>query len=628
VNHGSTSNITVTPAVGWHFVSVIDSEEGSKPASYTTTPVTGNRTVTTTFAINTYTLTYTAGTNGTISGTSPQTVNYGGSGTTVTAVPDAGYHFVQWSDGVQTVSRTDTSVTADISITATFTINQYTLIYTAGTNGTISGTSHQTVNYGGSGTKVTAVPNSGYAFLQWSDGVQTSSRTDINVTANISVTASFVLLPPIVTSFTVNGGAATTMPLAVTLENTATSSPTDYMASESASFTGASWETYGSAPSFTLSFGVGTRTVYFKARNGAGESDVVNDTIFLVPNMLSVAAGTFTMGRTALGDDETYGYTIEDPQHEVMLGGYQLGKGEVTNKEYCDVLNWAGAQGHLCSDAAGTPWAGSGSIYAGNAAGAVYLIVSFESTECNIQYSGGTFSSKTRVGLPGATNYSMDTHPMVCVSWYGSVVFCDWLSQWQGLTPCYDMAAALWPLTVPPPTSAGYRLPTEAEWERAAAWDGSKHWIYGFTSDMLIGKNWANYWDFDPNAINPLGLTAYPYTTPVAWFDGVNVSPNGDVMTSNAVSPVGAYDMCGNVYEWCHDWYVNYNENPVTNPTGPATGSNRIVRGGGWNAFFYNCRSAFRYSFYPTTTYSVVGFRLAHTTQVMHSVPFQMTVVE
>ncbi len=67
----------------------------------------------------------------------------------MTAVPDAGYHFVSWSDGVLTAARTETNVTANISVTATFAINTYTLTYTAGANGTITGTSPQTVNHGG-----------------------------------------------------------------------------------------------------------------------------------------------------------------------------------------------------------------------------------------------------------------------------------------------------------------------------------------------------------------------------------------------------------------------------------------------------------------------------------------------
>ena len=156
--------------------------------------MTANVSVTANFAINTYTLTYTAGANGTITGTSPQTVNHGADGTPVTAVPNTGYHFVNWSDGVLTASpRTDTNVTANVSVTANFAINTYTLTYTAGANGTITGTSPQTVNHGADGTPVTAVPNTGYHFVDWSDGVLTAARTDTNVTANVSVTANFAI---------------------------------------------------------------------------------------------------------------------------------------------------------------------------------------------------------------------------------------------------------------------------------------------------------------------------------------------------------------------------------------------------------------------------------------------------
>ena len=104
---------------------------------------------------------------------------------------NSGYHFVNWSDGVLTASRTDTNVTANISVTANFAINTYTLTYTAHANGIISGTSPQTVSYGGNGTAVSAVPSTGYHFVNWSDGSTADPRKDTNVTANISVTASF-----------------------------------------------------------------------------------------------------------------------------------------------------------------------------------------------------------------------------------------------------------------------------------------------------------------------------------------------------------------------------------------------------------------------------------------------------
>ena len=93
-------------------------------------------------------------------------MNHGANGTPVTAVSNTGYHFVDWSDGVLTATRTDTNVTANVSVTANFAINTYTLTYTAGANGTITGTSPQTVNYGADGTEVTAVAERGLPFRQ------------------------------------------------------------------------------------------------------------------------------------------------------------------------------------------------------------------------------------------------------------------------------------------------------------------------------------------------------------------------------------------------------------------------------------------------------------------------------
>ena len=182
--------VTAVPNTGYHFVSWSD---GVLTAARTDTNVTADITVTANFAITTYTLTYTAGANGTITGASPQTVDPRRLGHPVTAVPNTGYHFVSWSDGVLTAARTDTNVTADITVTANFAIKTYTLTYTAGANGTITGTTPQTVDHGGSGTEVTAVPNVGYHFVSWSDGVLTAARTDTNVTSDITVTADFAI---------------------------------------------------------------------------------------------------------------------------------------------------------------------------------------------------------------------------------------------------------------------------------------------------------------------------------------------------------------------------------------------------------------------------------------------------
>ena len=111
-------------------------------------------------------------------------------------MPNSGFHFVNWSDGVLTASRTDLAVATDITVTANFDSNTHTLTYSAGANGSISGTTPQTVAYGADGTAVTAVANSGYHFVYWSDGVMTASRTDLAVTTDRTVTASFVINIP------------------------------------------------------------------------------------------------------------------------------------------------------------------------------------------------------------------------------------------------------------------------------------------------------------------------------------------------------------------------------------------------------------------------------------------------
>jgi uncharacterized repeat protein (TIGR02543 family) len=198
VNYGSSTALTVTPNAGYHIASVKGCDGALLGSTFTTGAITKDCTVSTSFTINvysavSYTLTYTAGANGSIGGASPQTAYYGGSGTAVAAVPNTGSHFVNWSDGSTQNPRTDINVATSISVMANFAIDTYTLTYIAGANGSVGGASSQTLRYGSSGTAVAAVPNENYHFVKWSDGILTASRTDANVTANASVTASFDL---------------------------------------------------------------------------------------------------------------------------------------------------------------------------------------------------------------------------------------------------------------------------------------------------------------------------------------------------------------------------------------------------------------------------------------------------
>jgi hypothetical protein len=148
--------------------------------------------VTTTWVYPTsYIFDYNASTGGVVNGSSTQTLLAGEDGTEVVASSGINYHFVDWSDGILTAARTDTSASSSISVTANFAINTYTFSYISGENGTITGSSTQTVAHGSSGSTATGTPNSGYHFVDWSDGVLTAARTDTNASSSISVTANF-----------------------------------------------------------------------------------------------------------------------------------------------------------------------------------------------------------------------------------------------------------------------------------------------------------------------------------------------------------------------------------------------------------------------------------------------------
>ncbi|MFA6963897.1 MAG: BspA family leucine-rich repeat surface protein [Patescibacteria group bacterium] len=221
IDHGASgSEVTATPAANYHFVSWSDDV---MTAARTDSNVAGDIAVTASFAIDTHTLTYSAGANGSIVGTTPQTVDHGSSGSEVTATPAANYHFVSWSDDVMTAARTDLNVADNISVTATFAINTYTLTYNAGSNGSVVGTSPQTVDYGANGSQVTATPAAGYYFVDWSDANTTAARTDTNVTVDITVTANFALqfLSRWDTSKT-SSGSSTATQIHLPLESTGT----------------------------------------------------------------------------------------------------------------------------------------------------------------------------------------------------------------------------------------------------------------------------------------------------------------------------------------------------------------------------------------------------------------------
>jgi hypothetical protein len=196
---GSTSAVTAHAPAGHHFVNWTYGASSSTDNPLTVSPVTGSITVTASFAIDTYALSYAAGAHGSLTGDVSQSVDFGGSGTAVTAVPDTGYHFTGWSDGVTTATRTDADVSGAIDVTASFAIDTYVITASAGQHGAISPDGAVSVDYGADRTfAITPAPYYRVADVLV-DGVSVgavTSQTFTNVTAAHTISATFAPVGP------------------------------------------------------------------------------------------------------------------------------------------------------------------------------------------------------------------------------------------------------------------------------------------------------------------------------------------------------------------------------------------------------------------------------------------------
>jgi len=193
--------------------------------------------------------------------------------------------------------------------------------------------------------------------------------------------------------------------------------------------------------------------------------------------------------------------------------------------------------------------------------------------------AGSTLSAhgQTLATLP-ATDSDL---PMANVSWYGAACYTDWLCLMEGQTPFYN---GTWDASAShnPYLHMGYRLPTEAEWEYACRGGSTTAWCFGNSESLLGGFAW--YVANSGGAAHTVSLKQ-----PNAW---------------------GLYDLHGNAWEWCQDYYGTYGAS-ATDPLGASSGSYRVFRGGGWNYAAEDCRSANRGSGLPSGRNNDLGFRLA-----------------
>jgi len=259
------------------------------------------------------------------------------------------------------------------------------------------------------------------------------------------------------------------------------------------------------------------------------------------------------------------GGTFHNGTADVTISDFYMSKYEITHTKFIEFLNDYGVSSNGSYDGV--------------------ELIDMDDSDCAIGYSNGSFYFSSN-------SYAPNTEcPVIEVTWYGSALYSNWLSEEEGLTPCYNTSN--WTCNI---NANGYRLPTEMEWMFAAK---------GGNQEPATGYNQYAGTDVEAQLTNH------------AWYYA-NIGSSGTSqygrkeVGTKLPNQLGLYDMSGNVCEWCNDyWYSSYSSSAQTDPVGPATGSNRVLRGGGWNSSATSCRVAIRSGSIPTYSDDYMGFRLA-----------------
>jgi formylglycine-generating enzyme required for sulfatase activity len=295
-----------------------------------------------------------------------------------------------------------------------------------------------------------------------------------------------------------------------------------------------------------------------------------------VAGMALIPGGDF-----AMGDAFAEGLSIETPVHTVPVSPFYISQTTVTNAEMRDVMQWAYDEGRIVVS--------STAVEVISKADDVFRLLDLSSDDIQIFFHQGDF----------VAIFDQQDSACVAVTWYGAAAYTNFRSEMDGLTPCFDLSD--WSCDF---TQTGYRLPSEAEWEKAARGGlVGKRFPWGDT----ISHAQANYDSNDDSVAYDLsgGSGLHP--------DYVGMPAPASAL---AVNGFGLFQMAGNVSEWCYDrrsssWYSQAGATEP-DPIGPDSGSTRVSRGGNALDSAATCRVAERSaSFSPLTAFGVLGFRVA-----------------